>query len=201
MLVANRMSSRVVTVESHLSLEAARALLQKHKIRQLPVVKQKKLVGIITDRDLRSAPTTVKTVGEIMSPKPLVVGPTASVDEAARVLRLHRIGALPVLDGSRLVGIISATDVLDAFIELSGVGEHTYRISVSNVRGRQAQQKVRTIVVDHTRAELKWMHPDAKTATKLHLRVKTRRVEDVVAGLEAAGFDVDAVVASAKAQA
>jgi len=201
MLVVNRMSSRVVTVEPQLSLEAARALLQKHKIRQLPVVKQKKLVGIITDRDLRSAPTTVKTVGEIMTPKPLAIGPTASVDEAARVIRLHRIGALPVIDGSRLVGILSATDVLDAFIELSGVGEHTYRMAVSNVKGRQAQQKLRQIVVDHGRAELKWMHPDTKNTAKVHLRVKTRRVEDIVTALEAAGFDVDSVVAPAKARA
>lgn len=200
MLVANRMSSRVVTVEPQHSLEDARALLQKHKIRQLPVVKQKKLVGIITDRDLRSAPTTAKNVGEIMTPKPLVIGPTAAVDEAARVIRQHRIGALPVVDGPRLIGILSATDVLDAFIDLSGVGENTYRLAISGVKGRQAQQRVRQIVVDHVRAELKWIHPDTKNSARLHLRLKARRIEDVVTALEAAGFDVEAIVAPARSR-
>jgi len=201
MLVANRMSSRIVSVEPQQSLEDARTLLQKHKIRQLPVVKQKKLVGIITDRDLRSAPTTVKSVGEIMTPKPLVIAPVASVDEAARVIRQHRIGALPVVDGGRLVGILSATDVLDAFIDLSGVGENTYRIQVSGVKGRQAQQKVRQIVIDQVHAELKWIHPDTKNASRVHLRVKTRRVEDIVTALEAVGFDVEAIVAAPRSRA
>lgn len=201
MLVVNRMSARVVTVEPQQPLEQARTLLLKHKIRQLPVVKQKKLAGIVTDRDLRSAPTTARTVGEVMTPKPLVVGPAASVDEAARLLRLHRIGALPVVDNGRLVGILSATDVLDAFIDLSGVGERTYRIALSNAKGRLAQQKVRQIVVDRGRGELKWLHPDTKNPARLHLRLKATRVDDIVTALEAAGFDVDAVVAPAKSQA
>ena len=201
MLVANRMSARVVTVEPQQSLEEARTLMLKHKIRQLPVMKQKRLVGIVSDRDLRSAPTTAKMVGEIMTPKPLVIAATASVDEAARVIRQHRVGALPVLEGSRLVGILSATDVLDAFIDLSGVGEHTYRLALSNVKGRQAHQKVRQIVVDRGRAELKWLHPDTKDPARLHLRLKARRVDEVVTALEAAGFDVDAVIAPAKSRA
>lgn len=201
MLVANRMSARVVTIEPQQSLEQARTLLLKHKVRQLPVLKQKKLVGILTDRDLRSAPTTAKLVGEVMTPKPLFVGSAASVDEAARLIRLHRIGALPVVDDGRLVGILSATDVLDAFIDLSGVGDYTYRIALSNAKGRQAQQKVRQIVLDRGRGELKWLHADTKNPNKLHLRLKARRVDDVVTALEAAGFDVDAVVAPAKSRA
>lgn len=201
MLVANRMSTRVVTVEPQQSLEEARSLLLKHKIRQLPVVRQKKLVGIITDRDLRSAPTTAKMVGEVMTPKPLVVGAAASVDEAARVIRQHRVGALPVVDGGRLVGILSATDILDAFIDLSGVGERTYRLAISNARGRQAQQKIRQVVADRNRAELKWVHADTKDPSRLHLRLKARRVDDVVTALEAAGFEVDAVIAPAKSRA
>lgn len=201
MLVANRMSKRVIVVDPEAPVAEARALLQKHRIRQLPVVKEKRLVGIVTDRDLRSAPATARTVAEIMTPKPLVIAPSASVDEAARVLRQHRIGALPVLEGGKLVGILSASDVLDAFIDLSGVGEHTYRLTVGNARSRQAQQRVRQLVADHARGELKWMHPDSRNPSKLHLRLKTQRIDDVVTALEAAGFDVLSVVAPAKSRA
>jgi len=117
MIVRNRMKSPAITVHPTDTPDAARALLQKHRIRQLPVATGTRLLGIITDRDLRSAPGTTLTVADIMTAKTHSIGPDASVDEAARLIRTHRIGALPVHDGNKLIGIITATDILDAFID------------------------------------------------------------------------------------
>jgi acetoin utilization protein AcuB len=200
MLVHNRMSQRVITVEPHVPLEQARALLHRHRIRQLPVMRKDRLVGIVTDRDLRGAGGNDKTVADIMSPKPLTVAPTASVDEAARLLSSHKIGALPVLDGGKLVGILSSSDVLDAFVDLSGVGEPTYRMMISGAKGKLAAHRVREIIVGQ-RGELKWMHPDSADSSKLHLRLRARRIDDITTGLEAAGFNVDAVVAPGRSRA
>ena len=61
------------------------------------------MVGIVTDRDLRSAPASATEVADVMSRKLFVIAPTASVDEAARLLRHHRVGALPVVDGETVV--------------------------------------------------------------------------------------------------
>ena len=200
MLVRNRMSPKVVTVEPQESLAEARSLLHRHGIRQLPVLRNGRLVGIITDRDLRSAGNKDATVAELMTPKPIVIGPNASVDEAARTLTAHKIGALPVVDGGKLVGILASSDILDAFVDLSGVGEATYRIVLSGAKGKQAERQVREVVAQK-HGELKWLHPDTRHANKLHLRLKSRRIDDIVTALEAAGFNVEALVAPAASRA
>jgi acetoin utilization protein AcuB len=200
MLVRNRMSSKVITIEPEQSLADARSLLHRHRIRQLPVLRKGRLVGIITDRDLRGAGAKAATVGELMTPKPMVIGTSASVDEAARLLTAHKVGSLPVVEGGKLVGILTSSDILDAFVDLSGVGESTYRIVISGAKGKLAERRVREVVTAQ-RAELKWLHPDTRHPDRLHVRLKARRVDDVVTALEAAGFTVDALVAPAGSRA
>jgi acetoin utilization protein AcuB len=199
MLVQNRMSARVISVAATQPLARARQLLDRHRIRQLPVVEGGRLVGIVTDRDLRSAPASATEVADVMSRKLFVIAPTASVDEAARLLRHHRVGALPVVDGGRLRGILSASDILDTYIDVSGVAEATYRIALSDARGKRAEQRVRQIV-EHARGTIKWLHPDSRRAGRLHLRLQGRSIDDIVTALEAGGFTVDAVVAPARSR-
>ena len=122
MFVKERMSPRLITLHPEASLAEARALLDRHRIRHLPVVEEGRLVGIITDRDIRSAASgssleQVK-VGEAMTRNVITVAPEAQVQEAAKLLLTHRIGGLPVLKGGELVGIITETDLLKAFVEI-----------------------------------------------------------------------------------
>jgi acetoin utilization protein AcuB len=132
------MKHPVITVRPRDSAYQARELMERHRINQLPVVVDGHLVGIVTDRDLRDAfpslfesaeplagrgspsadPGTIP-VEDVMTPMVLTLAPTATVAEAARLLRRERIGAVPIVDGSRVAGILSRSDVLEAFVELS----------------------------------------------------------------------------------
>jgi acetoin utilization protein AcuB len=199
MLVRYRMSRKVVVVAPNCSLDAARALLRRHHMRQVPVLHRQQLVGIVTDRDLRAAPPPASTVKEIMADKPITIAPDAPVDEAARLLRIHKMNALPVVERRRVIGIITATDILNAFIELSGVAERTYRLEVDGPRRPRIEIDLRHLI-EHMHGEVRWVHRDAQRRGRYHLRLKCRNIDDVVTALEAAGFEVCAVVAPPRQQ-
>ena len=200
MLVRYRMSSKVVTVEPQRSLADARRLLTKHRIRQLPVLRGPRLVGIVTDRDLRAAPAGARAAADVMTAKPFTIAPDVPVDEAARLLREHKINALPVVEKSKLIGILTTSDVLNAFIDLSGVAEPTYRLVLASESSKLAVSAIRP-VIERAHGEVKWIHQDPRRATVAHVRLKTRRIDDVVTALEAAGLEVTTVIAPPRGRA
>jgi acetoin utilization protein AcuB len=118
------------------SIQHARALMEEHRVNQLPVVAKGRVVGIVTDRDLRDAfpsvfdngrapspesdPKTI-AVETVMSQNVLSLGPKDTVVDAARLMRRERIGAIPIVDRDRLVGILTRSDVLDAFVALAAL--------------------------------------------------------------------------------
>jgi len=127
-VVADWMSEAVLAVESFDSINIARQLMAKHRVNQLPVVEGEKVVGIVTDRDIRDAyPTSMMinrgeaidhfadtiTVEEVMSHDVFTVHPETSLIAAVALLKKQRIGALPVVKKQKLVGIITRSDVLD----------------------------------------------------------------------------------------
>ena len=138
MLVKNWMSKNVITVDEKDSMEDAMKNLKKHDIRMLPVMKKGKLVGIITDRDLKKASASDATtlevhellylltkiqVKEIMTRDVITVPPDYTVEETAQVLQKNRISGAPVVDDSgQLVGTITQTDLFRVLISLTGVG-------------------------------------------------------------------------------
>jgi len=192
MLVRDYMSSKVITVEPQCSIANARGLLQKHRVRQLPVMRKERVAGIVTDRDLRAASAGLKTVAEVLTAKPSVVAPDAPIDEAARLLRRLKVGALPVVENRRLVGIVTTTDVLDAFVDFCGVTEPTYHVMLSGGDSADAKWRVRRII-DRKGGDLKWIYRDAHTGT-LQARVRAAKFDDIVDALEAEGFEVSAVL-------
>jgi acetoin utilization protein AcuB len=130
MQVRELMSRQVVTIGTGDSCLEAVTRMQRSRVRHLPVVSREgPLVGIVTDRDLRhhlftprlfevlgSTPVEVLLsathVAEIMSTDVITVAPEETVAGAAWTMRKHRVGALPVLEHDRVVGIITETDVL-----------------------------------------------------------------------------------------
>jgi acetoin utilization protein AcuB len=119
-LLREIMSRRPVTVVPETPLAEARRLLAEHRIRRLPVVAGRRLVGIVSDRDLRSASGRPDrtAVAEIMTRAVVTVTPRTRVDEAARIILSRRFGGLPVVDGDELIGIVTETDLLRALVQV-----------------------------------------------------------------------------------
>jgi acetoin utilization protein AcuB len=134
MLVNEWMTHDPVTASSETTLGEAQRLMHERRCRHLPVVEGGRLVGLVSDRDLRSAlPSAAgivageavaaalgRPVGQIMSRDLLTIPSRQPVEEAARTLHEARIGALPVVDAGRLVGIVTVDDLLRAFLHGSG---------------------------------------------------------------------------------
>lgn len=134
MKVRDLMTISCVTAPPTMGVLEARQLMLEKRIRHLLVTDEPKLVGIVTDRDIRlnlpSPATSLSvweinyllarmTVGSVMSKNVVTIGSGAEAREAAQMLLDHRIGALPVVDQGRLVGIITETDLLRAFVKSS----------------------------------------------------------------------------------
>jgi CBS domain-containing protein len=108
------------------TLASAQAVMEREGYRQLPVVEKGTLVGILSDRDLHAHSGYLERtkVDAAMTERLITVGPADTAAHSARVLLEHHINALPVVDGGRLIGIVSRTDLLHLLIELvEGQGE------------------------------------------------------------------------------
>jgi acetoin utilization protein AcuB len=145
MLVRDIMQTHAVSATLETRLPHLLRLLQRRGFRHLPVVDSGKLVGIISDRDLKQSMISAAsmtegrerdrlldelTAGQIMARTVVTIGPTTGVDEAARLMATRKIGALPVTEGDRLVGIVTETDVLELFVRTMGVLEPSSRLDV-----------------------------------------------------------------------
>jgi CBS domain-containing protein len=136
-VVSEKMTAPPVTVSPSATLTEARTLLDRHRVRHLIVLDQWQLVGIITDRDIRQASLPhppgqphpegdalmdLVRVSQAMTKEVITVMPETLLEHAAMLLIYHRIGALPVVKQGRVVGIITETDLLEAFLECMGLG-------------------------------------------------------------------------------
>lgn len=130
MQVRAPMTRQVTVIPESLSVANAWRLLKEKSIRHLPVVNSGKLVGIISDRDLLRHGHVLadgelgfnnRSVADIMTLKPMVCAPEASVAQAAQIMVENKIDALPVVSDGRLVGLITSTDLLQLLIEESRI--------------------------------------------------------------------------------
>jgi CBS domain-containing protein len=121
MLTVNElMTTNPITILPELPLNEAAELMTAENCRHLPVVDgERGLIGIITDRDVRQARHTAVFATALtescMTPNPITVTPDTPAQQAAELLGLHKISALPVMDQGQLVGIITVTDFLTQF--------------------------------------------------------------------------------------
>jgi acetoin utilization protein AcuB len=138
MYVGRRMTREVITVSPKDSVRDANRILQENRIHHLPVVEAGEIVGIVSDTDSRKwvlreehvnesgrVSRRTGTVGEIMTRDVITVNPWDTIEDALLILHGKRFGALPVVEGRKLVGIITKADILAAFIDtlrIEGVG-------------------------------------------------------------------------------
>ena len=126
-LVRDVMHKNVVTISASERLSTVEDIMTLGRVRHMPVVHAGKLVGVVSERDLlraslsnlaghrddeRRAFLHVVEIARVMSTPPIVVGPDASVGEAAHIMAVQKIGCLPVVEGDALVGMLTETDIL-----------------------------------------------------------------------------------------
>jgi len=146
MFVSKWMTPKVITIDKNESLGTALRLMRENRIRRLPVVWKGKLVGIVSDRDLKGALPSQATsldvwelhglldrlqIADIMTKKVITTTPDATIERVALVMLEKKIEGLPVLDSKGdIVGIVTEGDIFRALTEVTGVGRKTTRISL-----------------------------------------------------------------------
>ena len=208
MIVAKRMKRNPVFVDEGDSMKKAMDLLKEHEIRHLPVLKDgERLVGILSERDIKQASPSPATaleireiyylldkvkVKQIMTRRPYTVSSSSPIEEAALIIREKKIGCLPVVDDGKLVGILTETDIIDAFIAGMGVTGPGYRIELvlQNRPGKLLEllkllKDFEANVVSVATAA----HDDPDKIINI-LRIETRNYKLVKAAIRKSGFEL-----------
>ena len=122
MFVRERMTPNPVIIGPQAMLTTAQEYMTAGHFRRLPVIQDGTLVGIVTDRDIRRhAGAEIRTkVQAAMTETPLTVPPDMAVEDATKLMLRDQISGLPVVENGKLIGIITASDVLNAFLEMTG---------------------------------------------------------------------------------
>ena len=199
MLVKEVMRKPVTVISSDATLGDADHLLRSRGFRHLPVVAEGRLVGILTDRDIRfhtsSLSPTPRTAADpvtvAMSSPPLTADPLDPVEDAARIMREHKIGCLPVLDGRELVGILTGMDLLDALMTLTGVTKPSSRLEVSlKDRPGELARLTAFLAERHVNIHSILTYPTPDGDVRTVLRVGSNQIKPLADGLRGAEFTV-----------
>lgn len=196
MQVRDIMVTEVVTIGPDQPAIRAYQLMRDRRFRHLPVVAEGRLVGVVSERDLRpvllSPGLAEATVGEVMVESPITIAPEAQVEEAARLLVTRKIGCLPVVAGDDLVGIVTETDLLSVFVELLGLLRASARIDVV-VPVVEAFQEVSRLIREQGGEiiSVAALAPPQGVSGKVYaFRLEPCDPHPVVAALAAAGYTV-----------
>lgn len=174
MFVRDWMSSPVLTVARTASLEEAEAIMAARKARRLPVLENDLLAGIVTLSDLRSRGAGDALVEDVMTPSPVTVDPGETLEGAAELMLERKISGLPVLRGSRLVGIITESDVFRAMCELLGVREKGARVVFSLSEGENLLESLKRRLVGLVPRSLAAFHDPERGTWDVIMRVRGR---------------------------
>lgn len=147
MFVRDYMTKSPITISKKTPVFEALEIMKKYKIRQLPVVAEGKLAGLVTEKEMLTVSPSPATslsiyemnyllakmsVGEAMIKNPLTVTPGTTLEEAALIMRENKIGSVPVLEDDKLIGIITVTDIFDALSRFFGYGKAGTRLVVES---------------------------------------------------------------------
>ena len=142
LLVKDSMSREIVTLAPDETAGTALALCRERRIRHLPVLQEGRIVGIVSDRDLRSSTPALGDparatalqeilVEDVMGSDVVSALPDDPIEQAANTMRDRRIGCLPVVEDDELIGILTASDVMDALVYLVGANEPGSRMEIA----------------------------------------------------------------------
>ena len=205
LLVRNSMTRELVTVVSETTAAEALALCRMNRIRHLPVLEGRRLVGVISDRDLRAATPALGDlaraealdrirVADEMARDVTTARPEDPIEDAAMVMYERKIGCLPVVDGEDLVGMLTTSDIMRALVRLVGAHKPGSRLEVAlpSRSGSMAEvtQVVRDEGVDIVSILASSENEDEAGERVAALRVATIDPKQVVESLGAAGYRI-----------
>jgi acetoin utilization protein AcuB len=204
MLVRERMSTQPVTIRADMTITKALQVMRENEVRRLPVLDEEgQLIGIVSEKDLLYASPSPATslsiyemhyllsrlrVTELMTADPVTVAPDTPLEEAARIMADNKIGGLPVMEGDKLVGIITETDIFKVFLEMLGARDIGLRLTLEMPERKGQIARLTTVIAQLGGNILALGHFLCDDPTTREVTIK---VEDVPANeLEAAIDDL-----------
>jgi len=196
MQVRKLMVRQLVTIPPNTSILKAIQVMRQNSIRHLPVVDRENFVGFVTEGDLRQASLLSMvdkiSIEDVMIKNPVTISPKASLEEAAKLISGRKIGGLPVVEGKKLLGIITIVDILRAFIQMMGILKSSSRLDVVLGEKPQAFEEVSAVFHNH-RAQIISVgmsnHKDRKKRV-YYFRLEKCSLPPIAASLREKGYKV-----------
>jgi len=208
--IREKIQRNPVTISPDASFFEARNLIHEKGVRHLPVIdKNNRLVGIVTDRDIRkTAPSDANMlsiqelnyllgkvkVSSFMTPKEklITITPDTLIEEAVQLMHDHKIGCLPVLEGGKLYGIFTETDALDQLADVFGLKQKGTRLTVALEDKPGTMLGVFEVFKKHNVNVTSLVSPSFMVEGKrvAAIRIRTEKYEPIVKDLEKAGYVV-----------
>ena len=205
MIVEQMMNTNILTLQPTHSIKDAINLLLENKIRHLPITnKEGHVVGVLSDRDIKDATPSnlidnqqhdiyATPIEEIMTKNPLIGHPLDFVEEVATIFYDQKIGCLPIVSSGKIVGIVTETDLLYKYIELTGAHQPGSQIEVRVPNKPGILFEVSKVFHDHHSNVLSVLvYPDLQNDDNkiLVFRVKTMNPLGIIEDIRKEGFDV-----------
>lgn len=209
MLVADRMTKELHTIGSDETIADALSLMREKNVRRLPVIKGRKLVGIITERKLMEvspSPATSLSIFElnyllsktkikdIMTKNVITIAPDSMVEIAAVIMRNNGIGGLPVVNGGNLLGIITESDIFSAFIEIMGFADQGCRIEISTSSSDNKPGQLAKITGVFASHDINISNIIVDADVSVVIKVTTMDADEAIDELKNIGYNVVSVV-------
>jgi acetoin utilization protein AcuB len=206
MFVKDRMTVNPVTISDMAPIIEAGEIFHKNNFARLPVMHDGKLVGVITQDDLlKVSPSQATTLSvwelnyvlskllikDAMTKNPIIIAPDATLEEAALLMREKEVGALPVVEGNKLVGIITESDIFDAFLDLMGLKRTGTRISIDLENRIGVIAEITDLIKNEgiNIVSLALFHRDVASG-ELVLRLDSHEAEKAIDKIKAKGYKV-----------
>lgn len=192
MLIVERMTRDPLTIGGEATVQEALSAIQDRNLRHLPVLDEMDvLIGIVSEKDLLRASEQAR-VETIMTQEVITVSEYTALEEAARIMADHKISSLPVMRGSRLVGIITETDLFKIFLELLGAREEGVRLTmlIPEEKGMLASLTNEIHAMGGNILALGTFMGEDPTNRMVTVKVASVPTEKLVAVMEALGMEI-----------
>ncbi len=205
MLVEEVMTKNVITLPPNEKIETALKLLNKHRIRHIPIVDEHNhVIGIVSDRDVRDASPSIfdmdkkgeqlhKEIRTIMSSPVVTVHPLDFVEEVASIFYEKAFACVPVTENNKLVGIVTEKDILYTLIQLTGIHEQSSQIEIKVENKIGILPKVTNTIGEfkvNISSVLVYPYKDDHTKKILTFRIQTLNPLPIIEALKNKGFEV-----------